>query len=150
MSFDDRHTRRKIVLDRLMLAAQVLAVFYMAIHLMIVWEVYNERGAWPALATVTTLGFGDAYWAIEWLQFEGASGRMLVAALAAAICFTSWLTRPMFNRWINSFTIDMLTDFTQEIDLTLKDMSDNKTVSGDDELKKLEANDDVKDQPRPR
>jgi hypothetical protein len=152
MSFDERHHRRQIILDRVMLASQVLAVFYMAIHLMIVWESFNERGALAALATFITLGFGDAYWTVHWLQFEGASGRMMVAGLAAIVCFTSWLTRPMFNRWINSFTIDMVKDFTDEIDQTLKEISatESDTASADHADPAQQKDDDANDQPRPR
>lgn len=153
MSFDERHQRRKIILDRVMLASQVFAVFYMAIHLMVVWEAYNDRSGLAALATFVTLGFGDAFWAIHWLQFEGATARMLVAATAAVACFTSWLTRPMFNRWINSFTIDMLKDFGTELDQTLKDMRTDEPDEGQGDDKKLISHgddDDANDQPRPR
>jgi hypothetical protein len=59
----------------------------------------------------------------------------------------------MFNRWINSFTMDMLKDFGTELDQTLKDMRTDEPDEGQGDDKKLISHgddDDANDQPRPR
>lgn len=115
MSFDARQQHRKVILDRIILACQVVAVLYLATHALIAWRAYGIDGIWAAILTFVTLGFGDLYWGLRW-AYEGADPWLAAAALAAAaVCFTSWATRGMFNRWAMRFTASMLDDFGSEL-----------------------------------
>ncbi|MEQ1670004.1 MAG: hypothetical protein ABL893_04015 [Hyphomicrobium sp.] len=115
MSFDARQATRKRQLERLVLVFQAVAVAYIAMHLAIVWLAFGHAGAVSAFVTLVTLGFGDLYWLIRWAQELGLTGETYVAAAAALVCFASWITRPMFNRWAAGFTKDMLADTAQEL-----------------------------------
>jgi hypothetical protein len=115
LSFDTRHAERKRILDRIILAAQVVAVLYLATHALIAWRAYATDGILAAAMTFVLLGFGDLYWGARW-AYEGDEPRLAAVALAAAtLCFASWITRPMFNRWAMRFTADMLDDFGSEL-----------------------------------
>jgi hypothetical protein len=115
MSFDTRQSQRKRILDRIILAAQVAAVLYLATHALIAWRAYEIDGIASAILTFVFLGFGDLYWGLRW-AYEGADLRLAAVALgAAAVCFTSWATRGMFNRWAMRFTADMLEDMGSEL-----------------------------------
>jgi hypothetical protein len=39
-----------------------------------------------------------------------------LALLAAIVCFVSWATRGLFDRWARDFTVEMLQDFGKELD----------------------------------
>jgi hypothetical protein len=115
MSFEARHAHRKRILDRIILAAQVVAVLYLATHALIAWHAYEIDGVLAALLTFVLLGFGDLYWGLRWAYEGGEPWLAAVALAAAALCFASWATRPAFNRWAMSFTADMLEDVGSEI-----------------------------------
>lgn len=127
MSFEDRHAERKRILDRIILASQVVAVVYLATHALIAWRAYEADGIWAAVITFVLLGFGDLYWGLRWAYEGGEPGLAAVALAAAALCFTSWATRGMFNRWAMTFTADMLDDFGSE----LKRLRDETEEFGD-------------------
>jgi hypothetical protein len=115
MSFDARHEQRKRLLDRIILAGQVVAVLYLATHALIAWRAFAIDGVAAALLTFVLLGFGDLYWGLRWAH-EGEDRWIAGLALAAAaLCFVSWATRGMFNRWAMKFTATMLEDFGSEL-----------------------------------
>ncbi len=115
MNFDARQLHRKRILDRIILAAQVVAVLYLATHVLIAWRAYEIDGIWSAALTFVSLGFGDLYWGLRW-AYEGADPWLAIVALAAAtLCFASWATRGMFNRWAMKFSTTMLEDFGSEL-----------------------------------
>ena len=115
MNFDARQLHRKRILDRIILAAQVVAVLYLATHVLIAWRAYEIDGIWSAALTFVSLGFGDLYWGLRW-AYEGADPWLAAVALAAAaLCFTSWATKGMFNRWAMKFSTAMLEDFGSEL-----------------------------------
>ena len=137
MSFDIRQDRRKIILGRIMLAAQVLAIVYLAAHALITWKAFEIDGIVAALSTLVLLGFGDLYWGLRW-AWEGESPwQATVALVTAALCFASWATRSRFNRWMNRFTIDMLQDFGNEM----------KTISTQAEQENPEEDEDGNEPP---
>jgi hypothetical protein len=115
MSFEARHEQRKRLLDRIILAGQVVAVLYLATHALIAWRAYEIDGAASAVVTFVLLGFGDLYWGLRWAH-EGRDPWIAGLALAAAaLCFASWATRGMFNRWAMKFSTTMLEDFGSEL-----------------------------------
>lgn len=119
MSFEKRHEARTSRLGVLVTFFRALAIAYLSLHAAVAWFAYQATGLVEALLTFVLLGFGDLYWAVRWWPGEDV-GQTVLALAAALICFTSWLTRPLFNRWINSFTADMLKDMTSEIERTIE------------------------------
>lgn len=116
MTFENRQQNRQRTLARLQLAAQALGLFYLALHGTVVALAYKLTGAGEAFLTLITLGFGDLYWAIQWVR---ESDHLLIASLAAvsaATCFASWAMRPLFNRWAGQFTAQMLADTATELE----------------------------------
>lgn len=136
MNFEARSARRSQVLERIILASQVVAVLYLATHVLIAWSAYKEDGVAAAILTLILLGFGDLYWGVRWAYEDGASWQAGAALAAAVLCFLSWGFRPIFNRWAANFTIDMLEDFTGEIDRIAKDSEADKERDGPQETKK--------------
>lgn len=130
MSFDDRQARRKRIIDRVLLTSQVVAVLYLAIHLNVTYLAWAEDGWINAAITLVTLGFGDLYWAGRWLMSNGGTAAGLIALLAALLCFASWIFRPWFNRWISTFTIDMLEDTNAEFDRMTKEAEARERANG--------------------
>jgi hypothetical protein len=115
-AFEGRQDRRRKVLARIILASQVVAVLYLGVHGLITWRAYEADGVLAAILTLVLLGFGDLYWAIRWF-YEGAAPDMAsLALLAAIVCFVSWATRGLFDRWARDFTVEMLQDFGKELD----------------------------------
>lgn len=135
--FEHRQARRKIIIERVMLAAQILAVLYLALHALIAWRAYEIDGVTAAILTFVLLGFGDLYWAVRTVQDGAALDYAALCFLTAGICFASWLTRGMFQRWIATFTTDMLDDFCQEMQsieeeahqASISDETENKSTS---------------------
>lgn len=114
--FDKRQAERKIFLERLALAGQVIGVTYIAVHIGVTWQAFKIDGWLNAFITFVTLGFGDLYWALRWFS-EGRDDWSAPIALGAALlCFISWGTRPLVNQMLNSFTIEMLKDSGKEFD----------------------------------
>lgn len=133
MSFEARHEHRKRILDRIIIVAQVVAVLYLATHALIAWRAYEVDGIVAALLTFVLLGFGDLYWGLRW-AYEGAGTWLVAVALTtAALCFTSWATRGMFNRWMMRFTVDMLEDVGSELGRMREEAEtiDGKTIDGE-------------------
>ncbi len=128
MSFELRHARRMRVLKTLIVLFQAVAVAYLAMHAVVTWLAYQQSGALNAVLTFLTLGFGDLYWAIRLVREAGMTGGMtgeaMVACAAAAVCFTSWVTRPLFDGWVSRFTQGMLADTTKEIGKLVDDAAD--------------------------
>lgn len=142
MSFEARQDARKRTIEHVKLAAQVLAAGYMALHIAVTALAYKLAGVTEAVFTFMTLGFGDLYWAVRWFAQEAQGTSALVAAAAAGSCFTSWIARPFFNRWINGFTSGMLSDTAEEIDRIIA----NSDGPGDTTQQDGEAQ-DVADEP---
>lgn len=135
MNFDNRQNQRKVILDRIMLAAQVLAIVYLAAHALITWKAFEVDGIIAALLTLVLLGFGDLYWGLRWAWEGQFPWQTTVALVTATLCFASWATRRRFNRWMNQFTIDMLQDFGDELKTisTQADQQDAKETQSDDD-----------------
>ncbi len=148
MGFDARQDRRRVVLERVMLAAQALAVVWLSAHALITWRAWESDGFLAALLTLVLLGFGDLYWGLRW-GYEGDWWIAGVALAAAAVCFVSWAVRPMFNRWIGSLTVEMLEDFSDELGRMAKDREaeDAVEIPPDGDGKELPPN---SDEPPPR
>lgn len=137
MTFEHRHAGRMSLLKRLIVIFQAVAVAYLALHAAVTWFAYQQDGALNAIITFLTLGFGDLYWAIRWLRDGGLTGEAAVASVAALVCFASWITRPMFDRWAARFTHDMLADSSREIGKFARDaadgeLADDQTSTGQD------------------
>ena len=124
MSFDARQAQRKKILDRIVLASQAVMVLYLAMHTLIAYAAFTIDGVVAAVLTFVLLGFGDLYWGLRWAYEGDAPWQATTALAAAAVCFTSWATRGMFNRWATSFTIDMLDDFSDEMKRMSKDLGE--------------------------
>ncbi len=129
MKFQTRQEQRRRLLERVVLASQVLAAGYLAVHALISWRAYEEQGAASALLTFVLLGFGDLYWALRWLYEDYGHGTGWVALVTAGVCFASWVLRPWYNAWIMSLMIEMLEDFANEHSSSAPDQSD-ATVAG--------------------
>ena len=121
MDFDTRQHRRRVILDRIVLAAQILAVVYLATHALIAWQAWQSDGVIASLLTLILLGFGDLYWGMRWSYEGDAPWLGGVALAAAAVCFTSWTMRGIFNRWMSGFAVEMLEDFGEEVGRITKD-----------------------------
>jgi hypothetical protein len=94
LTFEARHADRKRILDRIILAAQIVAVLYLATHALISWRAYAIDGILAALLTFLLLGFGDLYWGLRW-AYEGEEPWLAAVALGTAIlCFASWQRAP--------------------------------------------------------
>lgn len=115
MSFEARNDQRRRLLDRIILAGQVVAVLYLATHALITWRAYEIDGGVAAFLTFVLLGFGDLYWGLRWAYEGGIPWIAGLALAAAALCFASWATRGMFNRWAMKFTATMLEDLGSEL-----------------------------------
>lgn len=116
MSFETRQAARKRTIDRVVLAYKMLGLVYMALHIAVTALAFKLGSAGAALLTLITLGFGDLYWAVSWAASGGFAWQAAVAFLAAVLCFVSWLIKPYFNRWIATFTSEMLSDTAAEIE----------------------------------
>lgn len=116
MSFEKRQAARQRSIDRVVLAYKMLGLVYMALHIAVAALAFKLSGASAALLALLTLGFGDLYWAVTWTASEDYPGPAAVACFAAALCFFSWITKPYFNRWIATFTAEMLSDTAAEIE----------------------------------
>lgn len=114
MSFEERQKARTSLLGVLVTFFRALAIGYLCLHAAVTWFAYQATGLFEALITLVLLGFGDLYWAVRWWPGD-ETGQTILALIAAFVCFASWLTRPIVNRWMNRFTIDMLRDVTSEI-----------------------------------
>ena len=120
MTFETRHAARQRTIDRVVLAYKMLGLVYMALHIAVAALAFKLSGASAALLTFVTLGFGDLYWAVTWASSGDYPWQLAVACFAAALCFFSWITKPYFNRWMQTFTAEMLSDTAVEIDKITK------------------------------
>ena len=120
MSFESRQAARQRTIDRVTLGYKMLGLVYMALHLAVCALAFKLSGAGAALLTLIGLGFGDLYWAVTWASAGGYAWQAGVAFIAAALCFFSWATKPYFNRWMQTFTAEMLSDTAVEIDKITK------------------------------
>jgi hypothetical protein len=125
MGFDERQAERYRLLERVMLAAQSVAILYLAAHVGIAWMAYREDGVVAALVSLVLLGFGDLYWGLRWAMQEGRGALAGVALTAAAVCFASWVLRPRFDAWARQITAEMLTDLGNELDRVRLDRRDD-------------------------
>ncbi len=116
MTFETRQSTRKRTLDRVMSAYKMLGLVYMALHMAVTALAYKLSGAAAAVLTLVTLGFSDLYWAVTWAASGAYAWQAVVAFCAAVLCFFSWITKPYFNRWIATFTAEMLSDTAAEIE----------------------------------
>lgn len=124
MSFEVRQKARLSLLDVLVTAFRAIAIAYLALHGAVTWFAYQAAGLAEALLTLVLLGFGDLYWTVTWWQVE-PDGAAIVALAASALCFVSWLGKPLFNRWVARFTRDMLDDATGEFQRMTADRRDD-------------------------
>ena len=128
MSFETRQAARKRTIDRVVLAYKMLGLVYMALHIAVAALAFKLGSAGAALLTLITLGFGDLYWAVSWAASGGYAWQAAAAFLAAVLCFFSWLIKPYFNRWIATFTSEMLSDTAAEIEQITR----QRNMDGDD------------------
>lgn len=131
MSFDHRQEQRKRILQRAMLYFQALAFAYLAIHAAVAWLAYKADGVLVSFGTLITLGFGDLYWLIRWGRELGAVPESYLAGVAALVCFASWITRPLFDRWVARFTREMLADTADELSAISREAASLKDCEGD-------------------
>ena len=133
MTFETRHAARQRTIDRVVLAYKMLGLVYMALHIAVAALAFKLSGASAALLTFVTLGFGDLYWAVTWASSGDYPWQLAVACFAAALCFFSWITKPYFNRWIATFTAEMLSDTATEIEhITRQQTADRESADRHD------------------
>lgn len=83
-----------------------LGLIYLVLHIWVTVGASMSSGGWAAFATLLTLGFGDLYWAWTWWGNPEIGYLQYGAAVAAAMAFTSWLTRPLTRRYLYALAID--------------------------------------------
>ena len=115
MNFDARQLHRKRILDRIILAAQVVAVLYLATHVLIAWRAYEIDGIWSAALTFVSSDLATSIGACAGPTKAPTRGLPSSRSQRRALCFTSWATRGMFNRWAMKFSTTMLEDFGSEL-----------------------------------
>lgn len=98
--------RRLATLQRVFLA---FAIAYLALHTLVSLSATMDKGAVAGLATLLTLGFGDAYWAFAWSGQPGFAAERFAAVFAAVMAFLSWGTRRWTTRYIYRVAADGFT-----------------------------------------
>lgn len=83
-----------------------LGLVYLALHLWVTYGAAASSGGWAAAATLVTLGFGDLYWAWNWWGEPAIGYLQYAAAVAAAMAFASWLSRPFTTAYLYGLAID--------------------------------------------
>jgi hypothetical protein len=103
-------------LRKFVAVSRVVFLAYLAAHGAIVVEAHEAAGALAALPTLLSFGFGDLYWGARW-AYDGASPvRAVFALMTASVGFLSWAARGLFERQARRYTIEMIEDFSNEID----------------------------------